>query len=78
MSKKKEDKIYTILESIDKTLKNQNSSKRILVQGIIRGLGTALGATVILALVTSLTIQLVDSLDWHSFSGYFFNEVIQE
>ena len=78
MSKKKEEKIYSVLSSIDETLKLQGSGKRIFMQGLIRGLGTALGATVLLAIVTSLTIQFVDALDWTSFSQYFFNEVISE
>lgn len=78
MPKKKEDKIYNILSSIDETLKLQGSGKRIFIQGLIRGLGTALGATVLLAIVTSLTIQFVDALDWTSFSRYFFSEVISE
>jgi hypothetical protein len=78
MSKKKEDKIYSVLSSIDATLKLQSSGKRIFMQGLIRGLGTALGATVLLAIVTSLTIQFVDALDWASFSQYFFSEVVTE
>ena len=78
MPKKKEDKIYSVLESIDTTLKQQNSKKRIFIQGLVRGLGTALGATVLLAIITSLTIQFVDVLDWSSFSEYFFNEAVEE
>lgn len=78
MAKKKEDKIYNILLSIDNTLTQQNSFKRTFTQGLVRGFGTALGATVLLALATSLTIQLVDSLDWHAFSSYFFTEVVEE
>jgi len=77
MPKKKEDRIYSILSSIEKMLKIQNSTKRIFIQGVVRGLGTALGATVLLALVTSLTIHFADSLDWHFISQYFFNEAIE-
>ena len=76
--KKKEDKIYSILTSIDDTLKQQGSFRRTFMQGIVRGFGTALGATVLLAMATSLTIQLVDSLDWHSFSSYFFSEAVED
>ncbi len=78
MSKKKEDKIYSILSSIDGTLKQQGSTRRIFFQGLVRGLGTALGATVLLAIVTSLTIQFVDALDWSTFSEYFFGEAVSE
>ena len=76
--KKKEDKIYSILKSIDDTLKAQNSYRRIFAQGLIRGFGTALGATVLVALMTSVTIQLIDSLDWHTFTQYFMNDAINE
>jgi hypothetical protein len=78
MPKKKEDKIYSVLSSIDKTLKQQGSGRRIFVQGLVRGLGTALGATVLVALITTLSVQFVDALDWHSFSQYFFGGVINE
>lgn len=78
MPKKNEDKIYSILESIDDTLKQQSSAKTIFIQGLIRGLGTALGATVLVAIVTSLTIQFVDALDWSSFFGYFFNAAVEQ
>ncbi|GEM_PF-5841535 len=77
MSKKQEDKIYAILSSIDETLKQQGSGKRVFIQGLIRGLGTALGATVLVALVSSIAIQFIDALDWSSFSQYFFGEIIE-
>ena len=78
MSKKKEDKIYTMLSSIDETLKRQNSPRRIFFQGVLRGLGTALGATILVALATSIAVQLVDVLNWDMFSQFFFNEVVTE
>lgn len=73
---KKEDKIYKILVQIEKNLEKQNSTRRIFWQGIVRGLGTALGATVLLALVTSLTIQLSSALDIHTILGYFFSDAV--
>jgi hypothetical protein len=73
---KKEDKIYKILQQIENNLERQNSSKRIFVQGLVRGLGTALGATVLLAVITSLAIQLASTFDATTIIEYFFNDAI--
>lgn len=78
MSKNKEDKVYDILSSIDESLRRQNSPRRVFFLGITRGLGTALGATVLLALVTSLTFQLSSSVNISSFSSYFFSDAVVE
>jgi len=75
---KKEDKIYSILESVDKNLERQNSTKRIFIQGLVKGFGTALGATALLAIATSLTIKLVGSVDANIVSDYFFTETVEE
>ena len=75
---KKEDKIYKILTSIDGSLKKQNSKKHIFLNGLIRGLGTALGATVLLAIGTTLMVQFLSTLDWPDFSENFFNVAIEE
>lgn len=58
---KKADKLTSVLEEIDTVLKRQNSLRYIFLQGLMRGLGTALGATVLVALVTSITIHFADS-----------------
>ena len=78
MPKKKEDKIYSVLVSIDKNLKKQNSKKGNFLNGLIRGLGTALGATVLLAIGTTLMVQFLSTLNWPAFSETFFNEVVSE
>ena len=70
---KKEDKVYRVLSKIEVLLERQNSTWRVFIQGLVRGFGTALGATVILAIVTSITIQLSNSLDVQSFFEYFFD-----
>jgi len=51
----------SVLEEIETQLKRQNSLGFSFLQGLMRGLGTALGATVLVALVTSITIQFTDA-----------------
>ncbi len=46
-----------VLQQIDILLRRQNSISFIFVHGVVRGLGTAFGATVLVALVTSLTLH---------------------
>lgn len=70
---KKEDKIYEVLSQIEKSLQKQNSTKYVFTQGLARGLGTALGATVLLAILTSLAIQLSSTFDMRSLFDFFFN-----
>lgn len=74
--KKKEDRIHSILTSIDANLKQQASMRRIFVQGLVRGLGTALGATVLVALATSITIQFFNTADLTMIAEYFFNDAV--
>ncbi len=74
----KEDKIYRVLSQIEKSLEKQNSTKRVFFQGLIRGLATALGATVILAIITLLTIQLSSAVDMDTIMNYLFNNVVVE
>lgn len=75
---KKEGKVYRVLSQIETSLEKQNSTWRVFVQGLVRGLGTAIGATVVLAIVTSLTIQLTDSIDIQAFLGYFVESTLSE
>ena len=78
MPKNNDDKISSILSSIDDSLKQQNSPKRVFTQGLIRGFGTALGATVVLALLTSITLKLSDTLSANTVIEYFFNDAVQD
>lgn len=78
MPKKKPDKITSILENIDRELHRQNSLGYIFLQGLVRGLGTALGATILVALVTSITIHFAETPQVEAFmksviSGMFVN-----
>lgn len=73
MSKPKRDKIYEVLAQIDNSLDKQNSIWRVFILGLFRGLGTALGATVLLAIATSIAIQFSDSISVESLMNYFFD-----
>jgi hypothetical protein len=73
---KKNEKIYSILNQIDRNLKRQISLKRIFIQGMVRGLGTALGATVILAIFTTIILKTASTLDIEMILQYFFNDAV--
>lgn len=73
MAKKKTDKYASILEAIDTELRRQNSFKHSFLQGVIRGVGTAFGATILVALVTSITIHFAETPQ----AGEFMKAVIK-
>lgn len=58
---KKEDQLTSILKEVNFRLRQQNSLGFNFLQGLTRGLGTALGATVLVAIATSVTIHFADS-----------------
>lgn len=66
MPKKKEPHVL-LLEEIHMQLKRQNSIGYSLLLGIMRGLGTALGATVLVAIVTSVALQFTGSAEISAF-----------
>lgn len=76
--KKQEDLVTGLLEQIKIQLDRQNSPSRVFLLGLIRGFGTALGATVLLAIATSITIHLFSSIDTSVFLEYFFNNSITD
>lgn len=73
MPKPKRDKVYEVLTQIEDSLSKQNSIGRVFILGLFRGLGTALGATVLLALATSIAIQFSDAISVESLMEYFFD-----
>ncbi len=75
---KEEDKVHSVLTQIENQLSRQNSIGRVFILGLFRGLGTALGATVLLAIITSLALQFSDTLDLHMLTQYFFSDAFGE
>lgn len=76
MPKQKRDKVYEVLTEIEDSLSKQNSIGRVFILGLFRGLGTALGATVLLAIVTSLALQFSDTFSVESLLHYFFDSAV--
>jgi hypothetical protein len=72
---KKKDDVASLLREIHTQLKRQNSFRFIFLQGIMRGFGTALAATVLVALVTSLTIQFADVDAFSAFLSTIFGSI---
>ena len=58
---KKVDPLSATLKEVHIQLKRQNSLRFTFLQGLTRGAGTAFGATLFVALATSLTIHFADS-----------------
>ncbi|MFM2381993.1 MAG: hypothetical protein RLZZ76_760 [Candidatus Parcubacteria bacterium] len=61
MPKKTPDDTKTVLVELNKVLHLHTSLWYVFIHGVVRGLGTAFGATVLVALVTSLAIQFADT-----------------
>ena len=61
MKKKQSVTVEATLAEINKALWRHSSFGYIFLHGVVRGVGTALGATVIVALITSLTLHFADS-----------------
>jgi hypothetical protein len=72
---KKKDDVALLLHEIHRQLKRQNSLRFIFLQGITRGFGTALAATVLVAIVTSLTIQFADAEAFSSLLTSIFGSI---
>ena len=47
-------RLIEVLESLEKHIKRQNSLKHALVKGMIYGLGTVIGATILVAILGGL------------------------
>lgn len=69
--------IEPILAEIDIALKRQNSLGYIFFHGIVRGMGTALGATLLVATVTSLTIYFAEAPQAETFLRYLMRTVVE-
>jgi len=57
------DRLIEVLEELDSHIKIQNSLRRTFIKGLIYGLGTVVGATVLVALfggIIATTIQVFD------------------
>jgi hypothetical protein len=75
-TKSKVDKVYVVLSQIENSLNKQNSIWRVFILGLFRGLGTAIGATILLAIITSLALQFSDTLDVDTILVYFFDNAL--
>ena len=74
---KKKDPLLSVLTEIDLVLKRQNSLGYIFLQGLMRGFGTAFGATVLVALVTSITIHFADTPQVAEFMRSVINSMVE-
>lgn len=59
-------KMTKALDKLSKNLTKYTSYKQVFYRGLIQGLGTALGATILTALVIGLAINLLNKVDYQS------------
>jgi hypothetical protein len=59
--RKKPDDLIINLKELDKDLIKANSFYRVFIRGIFWGVGTALGATIVAAIVISLLSKIINS-----------------
>ncbi len=52
------------IQQLTKQVKLQNSYKRNFTVGVVRGFGSALGATVVFGLVLAFVFQIIRSIDY--------------
>ena len=64
---KKKDPYVEVLDEIRVQIRKQNSLGFTFVQGMTRGLGTALGATVLVAVLTSIALHFTGSSEAAAF-----------
>lgn len=63
-------RLLEVLESLELRIKRQNSLKYALVRGMVYGIGTVIGATVLVALFGGLLVSTTDILSGQSEAIY--------
>jgi hypothetical protein len=73
-------RLITVLNELEDEIEEQNSWKHVFVRGALYGLGTVIGATVLLALLGSIIAITVKSLGIEEvpFFGDFIEKVVIE
>lgn len=74
---KKKDPYIEVLDEIRLQVRKQNSLGFTFVQGMTRGLGTALGATVLVAALTSVALQFTGSSEVAAFLKSLFGTFVE-
>ena len=73
-------RLITVLGELEDEVEKQNSFRHIFLRGALQGLGTVIGATVLLTLLVSIIALLVDTfgLEDIPFIGNFIEGMIVE
>jgi hypothetical protein len=73
-------RLITVLGELEEEVEKQNSWQRVFVRGALYGLGTVIGATVLLALVASIFALTAKSLGITNipFLGTFIEDIVVE
>jgi hypothetical protein len=62
ISDTQQQRLITVLNELEEEVEKQNSWRHVFVRGALYGLGTVIGATILLALVGSVVAITADSL----------------
>lgn len=71
-------KLHEVLSELERDIKRQNSLKFAFLKGAVYGLGTVIGATVLLAIVTGIFAQTFGSLSDVPLIGDYLNLPTEE
>jgi hypothetical protein len=73
-------RLITVLNELEEEVEKQNSWKHVFVRGALYGLGTVIGATVLLALLGSLVAIAVDTFGFQDIPilGNFIEKTVVE
>lgn len=65
-----------VLEALEAQIKKQNSLKYVLIRGMVYGLGTVVGATILVALFGGIIATTISSLTGEEISTQSFEQKI--
>lgn len=73
-------RLITVLSELEDEVEKQNSFSHIFVRGALYGLGTVIGATILLALLGSVIAMVVRGLGIENipFLGQFIEQIVVE
>jgi hypothetical protein len=73
---KQNERLISVLQEVEEKIERQNSLKLVFVRGALYGLGTVIGATVLIAILGWFLANTIGSLDNLPIIGHLISEEI--